>query len=49
MTVEMCSAFEAEWEAATESRKEELSLLATVRKMVRRRSEGLAMDFYGEE
>jgi len=38
---EMCAAFRAEWEAATESRKEELSLLDTVRKMVRRRLEGL--------
>merc|ERR1712113_89522 len=41
LSEEMCEAFEDEHEAATDSRKEELDLLKTVRKMVRRRLEGL--------
>jgi len=46
----MCAAFEAEFEAASESRDEELDLLQTVRKMVRRRMEGFrAMKMYDEE
>lgn len=38
---EMCAAFVEEHAAATASRDEELELLETVRKMVRRRLEGL--------
>jgi ElaB/YqjD/DUF883 family membrane-anchored ribosome-binding protein len=41
LSVSMCAAFRAEHEAATASRNEELELLATVRKMVRRRMEGV--------
>merc|ERR1712139_471346 len=41
LSVQMCEAFNAEWEAATASRNEEIELLGTVRKMVRRRLEGI--------
>merc|ERR1719352_1509857 len=41
LSIEMCDAFRAEHAAATASRNEELELLGTVRKMVRRRLEGL--------
>jgi hypothetical protein len=41
LSVEMCNAFVAEHVAATASRNEEIELLGTVRKMVRRRLEGL--------
>jgi hypothetical protein len=37
----MCAAFEAEHAAATAGRKEELELLKTVRKMVKRRLDGI--------
>merc|ERR1711988_1069841 len=38
---QMCDAFVEEFNAATESRKEEQELLKTVRKMVKRRLEGV--------
>merc|ERR1712146_38573 len=41
LSVSMCDAFRQEHEAATASRNEELDLLRTVRKMVRRRLEGI--------
>jgi len=41
LSVEMCAAFREEYAAATASRNEELELLGTVRKMVRRRLGGL--------
>jgi len=41
LSVEMCAAFEAEHAAATASRREELDLLKTVRKMVKRRLDGI--------
>merc|ERR1711907_170855 len=41
LSIQMCDAFVAEHTAATASRQEELELLVTVRKMVRRRLEGL--------
>merc|ERR1712203_1133706 len=41
LSVKMCAAFREEHAAATASRNEELELLKTVRKMVRRRLEGL--------
>merc|ERR1712224_194212 len=41
LSVSMCAAFREEHAAATASRNEELELLATVRKMVRRRLDGL--------
>merc|ERR1711939_1181493 len=41
LSVSMCAAFREEHAAATASRNEELELLGTVRKMVRRRLDGL--------
>merc|ERR1712176_980167 len=41
LSVKMCAAFREEHAAATASRNEELELLRTVRKMVRRRLEGV--------
>jgi len=41
LSVQMCAAFKEEYDAATASRNEELELLATVRRMVRRRLEGI--------
>merc|ERR1712113_123474 len=41
LSVQMCAAFREEHAAATASRNEELELLGTVRKMVRRRLEGV--------
>jgi hypothetical protein len=41
LSVSMCAAFREEYAAATASRNEEMELLGTVRKMVRRRLEGL--------
>merc|ERR1719476_749602 len=41
LSVSMCEAFQEEHAAATASRDEEMELLGTVRKMVRRRLEGL--------
>merc|ERR1712039_185459 len=41
LSVSMCAAFREGHEAATASRNEELELLATVRKMVRRRLDGV--------
>merc|ERR1711990_989516 len=41
LSVSMCAAFREEHAAATASRNEELELLGTVRKMVRRRLEGV--------
>ena len=41
LSVRMCAAFRDEHAAATASRNEELELLGTVRRMVRRRLDGL--------
>merc|ERR1712146_170994 len=41
LSIQMCEAFVAEHAAATASRNEELELLKTVRKMVRRRLDGV--------
>merc|ERR1712146_789276 len=41
LSIQMCEAFVAEHAAATASRNEELELLKTVRKMVKRRLDGV--------
>jgi len=45
----MCAAFEAEYEAATAGRNEELDLLGVVRKMVRKRLGGLGASVVGRD